>query len=106
MVISERLIAVTPDGEVLTLLDDGKVDAVAAVESAFQAGAIPSHLIAACAGTIAPLLTSLAFGGPDLRTVYLGSLMGSTLPSFRAPVAGLPLAHWAWTAARASQAID
>jgi len=26
--------------------------------------------------------------------VYLGSLMGTTLPSFRAPVAGLPLSHW------------
>jgi hypothetical protein len=29
---------------------------------------------------------------PDLRTVYLGSLMGHNLPSFRSPVAGL-IAH-------------
>jgi gluconolactonase len=32
--------------------------------------------------------------GPDLKTVYLGSLMGSRLPSFRSPVAGLALTHW------------
>jgi hypothetical protein len=35
-----------------------------------------------------------ALGDPDLRTVYLGSLMGQTLPSFRSPVPGRPMAHW------------
>jgi hypothetical protein len=39
-------------------------------------------------------MASLTFGGPDLRTVDLGSLRGSTLPTFKSPVAGLPLAHW------------
>jgi hypothetical protein len=39
-------------------------------------------------------MASITFGGPDLRTVYLGSLRGSTLPSFRSPVAGLPMVHW------------
>ena len=33
-------------------------------------------------------------GGNDLRTVYLGSLRGTTIPSFRSPVAGLPMVHW------------
>jgi hypothetical protein len=45
-------------------------------------------------GTLAPLMASVTFGGPDLKTVYLGSLMGSRLPCFRSPVAGLPLTHW------------
>jgi gluconolactonase len=26
--------------------------------------------------------------------VYLGSLMGNTIPYFRSPVAGLPMVHW------------
>jgi hypothetical protein len=86
---------------VLTLLDDGKAEAIAAVETAFRTGSISSPLILACAGTIAPLLTSVAFDGPDLITVHLGSLMGSTLPAFRVPVAGVPPAHWAWIAAGA-----
>ena len=33
-------------------------------------------------------LASVAFGGPDLRTVYLGSLFGSRIATFRSPVAG------------------
>ena len=45
-------------------------------------------------GTLAPWLASVTFGGPDLKTVYLGSLRGTTIPSFRAPVAGLPMIHW------------
>jgi hypothetical protein len=50
--------------------------------------------MAATKGTLAPWMASLTFGGPDLRTVYLGSLMGTTIPYFQAPVAGLPMAHW------------
>lgn len=38
--------------------------------------------------------THLAFGGRDLRTVFVGSLKMDTLPTFRAPVAGLPSRHW------------
>ena len=50
--------------------------------------------MASCKGTLAPMMASIAFGGPDLKTVYLGSLAGTTLPWFRSPVAGLPLSHW------------
>ncbi len=37
---------------------------------------------------------SLTFAGPDLKTVYIGSTRMTRLASFRAPVAGEPLAHW------------
>ena len=37
---------------------------------------------------------SVTFGGPDLRTVYVGSLRGTRIPYFRSPVAGLPMVHW------------
>jgi gluconolactonase len=45
-------------------------------------------------GTLAPWMASVTFGGPDLRTVYLGSLMGKALPCFRSPVPGQPMVHW------------
>ena len=38
--------------------------------------------------------TDLAFGGPDLHTVFVGSLKMSTLPVFTAPVPGLAVRHW------------
>lgn len=39
-------------------------------------------------------ISSIGFGGADLRTAYLGSLMGDELLHFRAPVAGIAPAHW------------
>ncbi len=94
LILTERLIALTPDGEVLTLLDDGNPEALATYEQHYQAGTTTPELMGACKGTLAPMMASITFGGSDLQTVYLGSLMGSTLPAFRSPVPGLPLAHW------------
>jgi sugar lactone lactonase YvrE len=38
-------------------------------------------------------ISGLCFGGPDLRTVYLGSLNRSAIATFRSPVAGA-MPHW------------
>ncbi|WP_321859108.1 SMP-30/gluconolactonase/LRE family protein [Paraburkholderia tropica] len=94
MIMAERLIALTPEGDLLELFDDGVPPAVAAVERHYREGTVTPEILAACQGTVAPWMASVTFGGPDLRTVYLGSLLGNRLPCFRAPVAGLPLPHW------------
>ena len=95
MIFSDRLVAITPDGEALTLLDDGDPAATARFEQEFATGKpVAFETLAACGGTLAPWLASVTFGGPDLCTVYLGSLKGSDIPSFRSPVAGLPMVHW------------
>jgi hypothetical protein len=39
-------------------------------------------------------MASITFGGPDLRTVYVGSLGGTALATLRSPVPGAPLPHW------------
>jgi gluconolactonase len=90
----DRLIALTPQGEVLTLLDDGDSAKVAIFEQHFFNGTMTPAVMGATAGSIAPLMASVTFGGPDLKTVYLGSLRGTTIPYFRSPVAGLPMVHW------------
>ncbi|MDB6012608.1 MAG: repeat family protein [Gammaproteobacteria bacterium] len=94
LVQTDRLIALTPEGHLLTLLDDSDPVQQAIYDQHFYGGTMTPEIMAATKGTIAPWMASVTFGGSDLRTVYLGSLMGSTIPYFRAPVAGLPLAHW------------
>jgi len=84
----------TPEGECHIVFDDGNKAATNALEAAFEARQITPDLMIAAAGKIAPWLASVTFGGPDLRTVYLGSLRGTRVPYFRAPVAGLPMVHW------------
>jgi gluconolactonase len=94
LVMTDKLIAITPTGDVLTLLDDSNPAAVRRLDEHYEARTLTPEIMGACAGTLAPWMASLTFGGADLRTVYLGSLRGTTLPSFRSPIAGLPLVHW------------
>jgi len=94
IVQTDRLIALTPQADVLTLLDDCDAEVAADYNRHFYAGTMTPEVMAMTHGSIAPWMASLTFGGPDLRTVYLGSLRGTTIPFFRAPVAGLPMAHW------------
>jgi len=94
LIMADRLIAITPEGELLVLLDDGQPAATAALDAAWHEGRVTPDLMAAATGTIAPWMASLTFGGPDLKTVYLGSLRGNRIPYFRSPVAGLPLIYW------------
>lgn len=93
LVMIDQLIAITPQGERLMLLDDS-TPAGHALVRAFDAGQATSDMMFAAAGSIAPWMASVTFGGPDLKTVYLGSLRGSCIPYFRSPVAGLPMVHW------------
>lgn len=93
-VMSDRIFALTPEGEFRVILDDDAPGPTAALMDAFARDAVtPEHMLA-CGGSIAPWFASLTFGGPDLRTVYIGSLRGTRIPAFRSPVAGLPMAHW------------
>lgn len=95
MIFAERLVAITPDGELLELMDDGDPEATAALEKSFASGETASFdLCLACKGSICNWLASITFGGPDLKTAYLGTLRSPNIPYFQSPVAGLPMVHW------------
>lgn len=95
LIMADRLVAVTPEGDLLTVLDaGGDPEALAALDAAWEENRVTPELMAACGGTACPWMASLTFGGPDLTRVYLGSLRGSTIPWFDAPVGGLPLIYW------------
>lgn len=95
MIFADRLIAITPEGEVLELLDDGDPAGTQAVEAAFATGQpVPFDVLMRAGGTICPWLASVTFAGPDLRTVCLGGLRSTNIPCFDSPVAGLPMVHW------------
>jgi len=95
MVFADRLVAITPEGDPLELLNDGDPIATTRFEEAFATGQpVGFEVMMAACGTICPWLSSITFGGADLRTVYLGGLRTTSIPSFASPVAGLPMVHW------------
>ncbi len=93
-VMSDRIFALTPEGDLRILLDDDNPEPSAQLMQAFENdAATPDHMLA-CGGTLAPWFASVTFGGPDLKNVYIGSLRGTRIPWFKSPVAGLPMVHW------------
>ena len=93
-IMKDQVFALTPNGELRILLDDAPVDASQRLMEAFYRRQATPELMLACSGSIAPWTASLTFFGRDLRQVAIGSLKGTRLPVFTAPVAGLPMAHW------------
>lgn len=94
MIMADRLLAITPEGDLLELLNDGNVEAMQQVHRAMQSGSLTFEQMLKAKGTLAPWMASVTFGGADLKTVYIGSLLGNSLAVFRSPVAGLPMLHW------------
>lgn len=93
-IISNRVLRVAPDGAVTIVLEDAEAAHVAWCEAAYLAGELGRPHLDRAAGRVLKNVSSLAFGGPDLRTAYLGCLLGDAITSFRAPVAGHPPFHW------------
>lgn len=94
LVYSDRLFVLTPQGDLRVLLDEGDPVKVGALEAAFRRNEVTADLLFATGRGVAPWMASVTFGGPDLRTVYIGSLKGSRIPYFRSPIPGLPMVHW------------
>ena len=85
---------ITPDGDYHVVFEDANVPLLETFESKIASGEATPADMGATMGKTLQLVTSVTFGGPDLRTVYVGSLGMSRLPTFRSPVPGLPMHHW------------
>jgi len=94
MVYSDKLFVLTPQGDLRLLLDEGDAAKVEKLEQAFFQNRVDEQTLFATGQGIAPWMASVTFGGPDLQTLYIGSLKGQRIPYFRAPVPGLPMVHW------------
>ena len=93
-VVSNRLVRVAPDGTQQVVVDDSDPEVVERAERAWAEGTLGRAEIDGGRSRTLGNLASVAFGGPDLKTVYLGSLFAPRIASFRSPVAGAEPPHW------------
>lgn len=94
LVLRNGLGIITPDGDYHVVIEDPREEVLKRFEEKVANGTAEPNDMLIAAGPNLQFITSLAFGGPDLRTAYLGSLAMSTLPTFQSPVPGLPMSHW------------
>jgi len=93
-VISNRVLHVDKIGRCTVHIEDCDDNTIATAECAFAARAFGFEEISVGRHYGLGNISSLAFGGPDLRTVYLGSLFNTGVSVWRAPVAGALARHW------------
>jgi len=93
-IISNRLIRVAPDGSQQVILEDCDHENMVIVEERYQARCLQGADFDRVQPKVLRNISSLAFGGPDLRTAWLGCLRGTSLATFRSPSAGLIPPHF------------
>ncbi len=96
-IVSNRVIRVDAVGRQEILLEDVMPDDLDMVERAYLAGEMGRPHLDRTFGRRLKNVSSAAFGGADLRTVYLGCLLGEDIVTFQSPIAGLKPFHWNWT---------
>jgi sugar lactone lactonase YvrE len=93
-VVSNRLIRVAPDLTWTILFEDFDRSELDTIASAYAKGCLTWSQVSQSRGSRVSNLTSIAFGGPDLKTIYLGGLGIGSVQVLRSPVAGMPMEHW------------
>ncbi len=93
-IIRNGLMIITADGDAHTVFEDPVDEAIKKAVAKIDTGTLAPEEMFACVGPRLQFPTSVAFAGPDLKTVYMGSLAMPHLVSFQSPVPGLPMRHW------------
>jgi len=70
LIFTDELIVITPNGEVLTLLDDSNEVTKKRLFEAYENRCVTPDILGATQETLCPWMASLSFGGQDLQTVY------------------------------------
>ena len=83
-----------PDGQTQVIIEDPDAALIATAEANYARNALGRSDIDAGGTRALRNVSSVAFGGPDLRTVYLGNLAGDRLATFDSPLAGAQPPHW------------
>jgi sugar lactone lactonase YvrE len=93
-VVSNRVIRAAPDGSQQVIVEDVDPEWLEVVETAFNNDTYTRKHLDSGGERRLGNLSGIGFGGPDLKTVYLGSLFGTQIARFQSPIAGAKPVHW------------
>ncbi len=84
-IVSNRLYRIAPDGTQTLILEDCDPAHVTWVEDALAAGKMGREHFYVTGGKMLKNIASVAFGGPNERSVYMGSLANDKIATFTLP---------------------
>jgi sugar lactone lactonase YvrE len=91
---ANRVIRIELGGRRTLILDGSVPELIAEGEAFFNADKGGRHHVELGARSPLKNIASVAFGGPGLKTVYLGNLAGDRIPTFTSPIAGAEPVQW------------
>jgi len=92
--VSNQLIYVSPSGQSKILYAESHPEQVERLKAQQKNRDVKRDLLYEDHGAFFANPSSIAFGGKDLKTAFVGSLMGRQVFKFQSPVAGIEPAHW------------
>jgi hypothetical protein len=93
-VVSNRVVRIDPSGTYQVIVGDPDASLIAQVEARYAQGVLGRADVDAGGKRGLGNVSSIAFGGKDLGTVYLGCLAGSSIAAFRSPIPGAEPPYW------------
>ena len=93
-IVSNRVIRIAPDGKRQIILEDSNLSHLDWVEQAYLNSSLERKHLDTVGGKILKNISSLAFGGKDMKTAFLGCLQGDSIATFRSEIAGARPTHW------------
>lgn len=95
-VVSGRLIRIDPTGKVEIIMEDADQAKLDALIKAYADIRITRDMIIGAKGRHLDNPTSIAFGGKDRKTLYIGSISANRLAVIDVPFVGAKPVHWDW----------
>ncbi|MFL9875834.1 SMP-30/gluconolactonase/LRE family protein [Paraburkholderia megapolitana] len=92
-IASNRVLLVRPDGDVHTILSDTDDAHAARIAFGIREKSLKHSDMQTPGRSRLGNVSSIAFGGADMRTAYLGCLLDDQIRSFDSPLPGLVLPH-------------
>ncbi len=93
-IFSNKIIRVSPNGNQKIILQDSDLKYVNSIEAAYKKGTLTRKLMNEVKSIKLKNISSLAFGGKNLKDIYLGCLLGEKIAYFKNEIAGLEPAFW------------
>jgi sugar lactone lactonase YvrE len=91
---SNTLYVIRPDGQIQTVLQDRDDEYARDLQEKLMSERLTQKDMSSAGHSRLGNISSLAFGGPSLKTAYLGCLLDDCVRAFESPVAGLTPVHW------------
>ena len=88
------MIRVLPNGDKEIILEDSNLTYLNTIEEAYKKATLTRSLMNKIKSKKLKNISSMAFGGKNMKDIYLGCLLGEEIAYFTNNVVGLVPAYW------------